>query len=108
MTTTCRPTTAAGSGQLRPDATRNRFRIFNPVTQSQRFDPDGALIRRHAPEVAALPAPHIHAPWKMQPSQQREPGVAVGRDYPQPIVNHDVARKIRLALYGVSGGPETR
>ena len=75
------------------------FRIFNPVTQSERFDPNGEFIRRHGPELAALPAPTIHAPWKMSAPQQRAADVVVGRDYPHPIVDHDVARKFTLALY---------
>jgi len=83
------------------------FRIFNPVTQSERFDPDGAFIRRFVPELAALPARHIHAPWKLAPLLQQELGVVIGRDYPLPIVDHDDARKITLALYRISGARET-
>ena len=84
------------------------FRIFNPVTQSQRFDPDGTFIREHVPELGGLPAPHIHAPWKLQPLLQTDLGVVIGRDYPYPIVDHDAARKITLALYQVTAAREKR
>jgi deoxyribodipyrimidine photo-lyase len=75
------------------------FRIFNPVTQSQRFDPDGAFIRRHLPELAALDAREVHAPWLLPPSVQRAKGVVIGRDYPAPIVDHAAARQRALALF---------
>jgi len=75
------------------------FRIFNPVTQSERFDPAGEFIRRHVPELAALDAREIHAPWLVAPAIQRAKGVVVGRDYPAPIVDHATARKAALALF---------
>ncbi|MBK7332161.1 MAG: deoxyribodipyrimidine photo-lyase [Betaproteobacteria bacterium] len=76
------------------------FRIFNPVTQSERFDPDGEFIRRYVPEVAALDAREIHAPWTLPPALQQARGVVVGRDYPPPIVDHAAAREEVLALFG--------
>jgi len=76
------------------------FRIFNPVTQSERFDPDGAFIRRYVPEVATLEAREIHAPWTLPPSLQQARGCVVGRDYPPPIVDHARAREEALALFG--------
>jgi len=57
------------------------FRIFNPVTQSERFDPDGTFIRRFVPELRPLDGASIHAPWKLRPDVQRAKGVVVGRDY---------------------------
>lgn len=81
------------------------FRIFNPVTQSQRFDPDGEFIRRYVPELAALGAREIHAPWLIPPPIQRAKGVVVGRDYPAPIVDHTVARKQALALFEAARAP---
>ena len=76
------------------------FRIFNPVTQSRRFDPAGAFIRRYVPEVAALDDAEIHAPWTVPPAIQHAKGVVVGRDYPPPIVDHARARAEALALFG--------
>jgi deoxyribodipyrimidine photo-lyase len=87
---------AAGSGC---DA-QPWFRIFNPVTQSRRFDPDGAFIRRYVPELAALDDDEIHAPWTVPPTVQQAKGVVVGRDYPPPIVDHALARAQALALFG--------
>jgi deoxyribodipyrimidine photo-lyase len=68
------------------------FRIFNPVTQGARFDPDGAYIRRWVPELAALSAREIHEPWR------RPEGVPDG--YPEPIVDHARERQESLARYG--------
>ena len=69
------------------------------MTQSQRFDPAGKFIRRYVPEVAALDAGEIHAPWQVAPAIQQAKGVVIGRDYPAPIVDHAVARRAALALY---------
>jgi len=75
------------------------FRIFNPVTQSQRFDPDGRFIRRHVPELAALSGDAIHAPWTLASVAQQSRGVVIGRDYPPPIVDHAHARKVALEWF---------
>jgi deoxyribodipyrimidine photo-lyase len=75
------------------------FRIFNPVTQSERFDADGRFIRRYVPEIAALDAREIHAPWRVPPAVQQAKGVVIGRDYPPPQVDHAAARAQALALY---------
>ncbi len=75
------------------------FRIFNPVAQSRRFDPDGEYIRRWLPELARVPAARVHAPWELKPAEQRAAGCVIGRDYPGPIVNHDEARKRTLARF---------
>ena len=76
------------------------FRIFNPVTQSRRFDPDGAFIRRYVPELARVDDRHIHAPWTLAPEAQRAAGCVIGRDYPAPVVDHATQREKALALYG--------
>ena len=75
------------------------FRIFNPVTQSRRFDPDGAYIRRHVPELAGVSADAVHAPW----SAAAERGTAPPAHYPPPIVDHAKAREGALALFGRHG-----
>jgi deoxyribodipyrimidine photo-lyase len=80
------------------------FRIFNPVTQSERFDPDGKFIRRYVPEVDALSAKEIHAPWLVPAAIQQAKHVVVGRDYPEPIVDHAGARARALALFAAARG----
>lgn len=77
------------------------FRIFNPVTQSEKFDPDGKFIRRYVPELAKVPDKFIHAPWLMGRIEQEVLGVVIGRDYPGPIVDHARARTETLARYAV-------
>ncbi|GAB3427714.1 DNA photolyase family protein [Massilia solisilvae] len=75
------------------------FRIFNPLTQSRKFDPDGNFIRRYLPQLAALDAREIHAPSLAEPMLLLAKGVQMGRDYPWPIVEHDSARKRTLARF---------
>lgn len=77
------------------------FRLFNPVTQSERFDPDGRFIRRYLPELAAVPDRFIHAPWRMNAAEQSACGVYVGRDTATPLVEHDEARRRTLERYAV-------
>jgi deoxyribodipyrimidine photo-lyase len=78
------------------------FRIFNPVTQSQRFDAHGAFIRRFLPALARVPERYIHAPWKMSGHDQQAAGVRIGRDYPAPVVDHALARQRTLARLAVT------
>ena len=75
------------------------FRIFNPVTQSERFDPRGKFIRKYLPELLPVPDKYIHAPWRMPPIEQQACGVIVGTDYPLPVVDHAVQREKALAMY---------
>ena len=75
------------------------FRVFNPVSQSERFDPAGKFIRRYVPEIAALDATEIHAPWRVPAAVQQAKGVVVGRDYPAPVVDHAAARLAALELF---------
>ncbi len=77
------------------------FRIFNPVTQSERFDAEGRFIRRYVPEIAKLNERVIHAPWTTSPIELAAAGITLGQTYPQPIVDHDQARKRTLARYAV-------
>ena len=69
------------------------FRVFNPISQSERYDPDGEYIRKWVPELEDVPDEHIHEPWKMNKLQQENCGVIMGEDYPMPIVDHDEKRK---------------
>jgi deoxyribodipyrimidine photo-lyase len=75
------------------------FRIFNPMMQGEKFDPDGAYVRRWCPELAKLPDDAIHAPFKAKPEVLAKAGVELGRTYPKPIVDHDEARAKALAGY---------
>jgi deoxyribodipyrimidine photo-lyase len=75
------------------------FRVFNPVTQGQRFDPDGQFIRRWVPELAGVPTARIHAPWMMSLDEAAAAGVRIGVDYPAPIVDHAEARLRALAWF---------
>ncbi|MBU6271339.1 MAG: DNA photolyase family protein [Betaproteobacteria bacterium] len=81
------------------------FRIFNPVTQSQRFDPQGRFIRRYLPALAALPDRAIHAPWLAAPLELAAAGIRLGEDYPRPVVAHERAREATLARYAVVKAP---
>jgi deoxyribodipyrimidine photo-lyase len=73
------------------------FRIFNPVLQGEKFDPDGDYVRRWVPELARLPKGWIHQPWKAPAPVRIEAGIELGRTYPYPIVAHEVARERALA-----------
>ena len=77
------------------------FRIFNPVTQSQKFDPKGRFIRRYLPELAHLNDTDVHAPWLARSEALRAAGVVLGADYPLPVVDHAHARDRTLARYSV-------
>lgn len=79
------------------------FRIFAPVRQGEKFDPDGAYVRHWVPELARLPAPHIHAPWTAPAEVLAAAGVRLGEDYPRPIVDHAVARAEALAAFQALG-----
>jgi deoxyribodipyrimidine photo-lyase len=77
------------------------FRIFNPVSQSEKFDAEGKFIRRYVPQLAALPNKALHAPWLAKPIDLAAAGIELGRDYPLPIVQHDEARAKTLLRYAV-------
>jgi deoxyribodipyrimidine photo-lyase len=75
------------------------FRIFNPVLQGKKFDPEGDYIRRWVGELARLPADAIHAPWEAEEKTLNRAGVQIGVSYPSPIVDHKAARARALGAY---------
>jgi deoxyribodipyrimidine photo-lyase len=86
------------------------FRVFNPVSQGERYDPDGAYVRRWVPELASLPRHLIHRPWLAPAELLRDAGLKLGTTYPDPLVDHREARLRALAALahmrrsrGVSG-----
>ena len=85
----------AGSG---PDSAPFH-RIFNPVTQGEKFDPQGDYVRTYVPELARLPAAFIHKPWEAPAAALKAAGVELGRTYPAPIVPHSLARERALAAF---------
>lgn len=77
------------------------FRIFNPISQSEKFDADGKFIRRYIPALAPLSNQAIHAPWLMKPIERQASTLRLGTDYPHPIVEHASARQRTLERYQV-------
>jgi deoxyribodipyrimidine photo-lyase len=75
------------------------FRVFNPTTQGENFDPNGDYVRRWCPELAKLSADWIHAPETAPAGVLRAAKIELGRDYPKPIVNHAAARAAALAAF---------
>jgi deoxyribodipyrimidine photo-lyase len=75
------------------------FRVFNPILQGEKFDPDGEYVRRWVPELAQLPANLIHQPWSAAPLELASAGVALGKTYPEPIIDHRKGRERALAAY---------
>jgi deoxyribodipyrimidine photo-lyase len=75
------------------------FRVFNPILQGGKFDPDGGYVRRWVPELAQLPPPLIHRPWTATPMELAAAGVILGKTYPRPIVDHKAGRERALAAY---------
>ena len=77
------------------------FRIFNPISQSRKFDPQGRFIRRYLPQLATLPDAALHAPWLATPLELQAAGVELGGNYPRPLVDHGAARTRTLERYAV-------
>ena len=82
------------------------FRIFNPTSQSEKFDPEGKFIRRYLPQLAKLPNAALHAPWLAKPMELQAAEVVLGSTYPLPIVAHDEARARTLLRYAVVKKPQ--
>jgi deoxyribodipyrimidine photo-lyase len=75
------------------------FRVFNPILQGEKFDPDGVYVRRWVPELTHLPNGLIHQPWSATPLELASAGVALGGTYPEPIIDHRKGRERALAAY---------
>jgi deoxyribodipyrimidine photo-lyase len=84
------------------------FRIFNPVTQGENFDPAGTYVRRWVPELRRMPANFIHRPWEAPDQVLQEAGVRLGEDYPRPLIDHRLARERFLAVAGSHLGSAPR
>jgi deoxyribodipyrimidine photo-lyase len=85
----------AGSG----DDAAPYFRVFNPILQGEKFDPDGVYVRRWVPELARLPKGLIHQPWSATPLELASAGIELGKTYPHPIIDHRTGRERALAAY---------
>ena len=77
------------------------FRVFNPTLQGEKFDPEGAYVRRWVPELAGLPNKVIHQPWNALPLDLHQAGVVLGETYPEPIVDHKIAKDKALAAFAM-------
>jgi deoxyribodipyrimidine photo-lyase len=75
------------------------FRIFNPILQGEKFDPEGIYVKKWVPELKNLPAKFIHKPFEMDEKQLKLYGLELGKTYPQPIVNHQNARDMAMMIY---------
>jgi deoxyribodipyrimidine photo-lyase len=78
------------------------FRIFNPVLQGKKFDPHGSYIRKWVPELRSVPDAWIHEPWLLPESEESKVGVKIGKMYPEPIVDHRMAKDRALAAYKIA------
>jgi deoxyribodipyrimidine photo-lyase len=76
------------------------FRIFNPVAQGQKFDPEGEYVKKWCPELSEMPKRYIHAPWEAPDMILLTANVSLGKTYPHPIVDHKMAREAALSAYG--------
>ncbi|MFC7299152.1 cryptochrome/photolyase family protein [Herminiimonas aquatilis] len=77
------------------------FRIFNPITQSEKFDAEGKFIRRYLPQLSKLSNKYIHAPWRTPAMELKMAGIEIGSNYPAPLIQHDEARALTLQRYAV-------
>ena len=74
-------------------------RIFNPVLQGEKFDPDGAYTQTFVPELAKLPSRYLHRPWDAPEAEREAAGIVLGKTYPRPIVDHAAARERALTAF---------
>jgi deoxyribodipyrimidine photo-lyase len=76
--------------------------MYNPTLQGRRFEPTGAHVRRHVPELRDVPGEHLFEPWRMSEAEQRAAGCRIGHDYPAPVVDHAHERRRALERYGTA------
>jgi deoxyribodipyrimidine photo-lyase len=87
----------------------NTVRIYNPVKQGYDHDPEGTFIRTWVPELKNVETAFIHEPWKMYPIDQKTAGCVLGKDYPEPIIDHiEAAQAARKTVYGCRSGSAFR
>ncbi|MFB6209395.1 MAG: deoxyribodipyrimidine photo-lyase [Candidatus Nanohaloarchaea archaeon] len=79
------------------------FRVFNPWTQGEKYDPEGAYIREYVPELRDVPDEYIHRPYRMPEYVQQDSECLIGKDYPKPIVDHDERRKEAVERFEEAG-----
>jgi deoxyribodipyrimidine photo-lyase len=79
-------------------------RMYNPTLQGQRFDPTGEYVRRWVPQLRDVPDERLFEPWKLSEAQQREAGVRLGGDYPEPVVDHKTERERAIEMYRRASG----
>ena len=94
----------AGTGTDPHDFTR----VFNPTLQQERFDPDGRYVRRWVPELGRVPLERVAKPWTMTPEEQRRAGCIIGRDYPEPMVDHLEERRRAIEAHREAVGAARR
>ena len=75
------------------------FRIFNPILQGEKFDKEGLYVKKWVPELKKVPSKFIHKPWEMESKYQEAIKTIIGKDYPKPIVTHEVARQSALSAF---------
>jgi deoxyribodipyrimidine photo-lyase len=75
------------------------FRVFNPILQGEKFDPNGAYVKHWCPELANVPASVIHKPWTLAPHEASRYGLRLGATYPKPIIDHDFGRQRALEAF---------
>lgn len=75
------------------------FRIFNPISQALKVDPEGEFVRKFVPELASIPGKKIHTPWELKPAELEEYGIELGKDYPEPMVDHHKEREKALKAF---------
>jgi deoxyribodipyrimidine photo-lyase len=78
-------------------------RLFNPMLQQRKFDPDGVYVRRWVPELRDVPLQRLVEPWTMSEAEQAAANCVIGRDYPAPIVEHAQERRRAIERYQAAG-----